>query len=123
MTLLASVEEHLAGAMGAQIKGQAVPLALCEDTAELLAQPGEAPGKRFVPPPGQSRWIYGFWPAKEDERRGAVLRCRNSLPKACVIGWMPLASVAPEESASSYGDWARAATRAGPTTRTASWSV
>jgi transposase len=54
------VEERLDGAMVAQIQGRPVHLALCEGTAARLATPGKHPGKRFVPPPGQSRWMDGF---------------------------------------------------------------
>lgn len=54
------VEERLDGKMMAQIKGKAVELALCDETARRETKPGRRAGKRFVPAPGQSRWMDGF---------------------------------------------------------------
>ncbi len=54
------VEEHLDGTMVAQIQGKPAHLELCEETARPQAKRGKRPGKRFVPAPGQSRWMDGF---------------------------------------------------------------
>ncbi len=54
------VEERLDGRMMAQLSGKAVELTLCEEATRPQAKPMKRPGKRFVPPPGQSRWMDGF---------------------------------------------------------------
>jgi hypothetical protein len=54
------VEERLDGKMMAQINGKPVELALCDETTRREAKPGKRGGKRFVPAPGQSRWMDGF---------------------------------------------------------------
>jgi hypothetical protein len=54
------VEEHLDGRMVAQMNGKPVALVLCEETVRPQSQPGKRPRKRFVPAPGQNRWMDGF---------------------------------------------------------------
>jgi len=54
------VEERLDGKMVAQINGKPVQLTLCQETTPPQAQPRKRAGKRFVPAPGQSRWMDGF---------------------------------------------------------------
>ncbi len=54
------VEERLDGKMVAQINGKPVQLTPCDEAARLQPKPGKRPGKRFVPAPGQSRWMDGF---------------------------------------------------------------
>ena len=54
------VEEHLDGTMVAEIQGQAVQLVLCQEAVAPQAGPKKGQGKRFVPAPGQNRWMDGF---------------------------------------------------------------
>ena len=84
------VERRLDGTMMARIGNQAVRLERCGPrAAELVIQP-DRETKRFIPPPGQSRWMDGFrltgkaaWKTWGEERARTVsppLRSPYGLP-------------------------------------------
>lgn len=85
------IEERLDRTMVAQIKGAAVRLELCGEERQPDTEPEtKAPAKRFVPRPGQSRWMDGFqvegnaaWKAYREQTAAPVsapLRSPSGLP-------------------------------------------
>jgi len=55
------IEQRLDGALVARIEGQSVRLSMCKEAIpQPEPEPTRRPGKRFIPSPGQSRWMDGF---------------------------------------------------------------
>ncbi|HWR51807.1 MAG TPA: hypothetical protein VN428_11910 [Bryobacteraceae bacterium] len=84
------IEERLDGMMVARINGAAVPLEACSERQPETEPAAKPPRKRFVPKPGQSRWMDGFqvestaaWKAYREHAGAAVsapLRSPSGLP-------------------------------------------
>ncbi len=84
------IEQRLDGTMMARINGAAVPLEVCRERPTKTEPATEPVRKRFVPKPGQSRWMNGFrvesnaaWKAHRDQVAAAVsarLRSPSGLP-------------------------------------------
>lgn len=84
------IEEHLDGMMVARINGAAVQLEACRERQPETKPTTKQARKRFVPRPGQSRWMDGFqvesnaaWKAYREQDGAAVsapLRSPSGLP-------------------------------------------
>jgi transposase len=77
------IEQRLDGTMVAQLANQVVTLAECRRRTESPVELAK-PGKRFVPAPGQSRWMDHFplqgnatWKARRDQQAAALAQLRS----------------------------------------------
>jgi transposase len=82
------IEQRLEGTMMARIEGKFFTLSVCPEPL-LRSKPAARQPKRFIPPPGQSRWMDGFqvkspaaWKAYREQTPtvSAPLRSPSGLP-------------------------------------------